>query len=70
MIISDHISQFMPNPLVGKNEDELGPRFPDMSEPYSASLRQKAKDIAASLSIPVHEGVYVGGYGPNLRNKK
>jgi purine-nucleoside phosphorylase len=69
MIISDHISQFMPNPLVGKNEDELGPRFPDMSEPYSVSLRQKAKDIAASLSIPVHEGVYVGVTGPTFETK-
>lgn len=69
MIISDHISQFMENPLIGKNEDEIGPRFPDMSEPYSSSLREKARHIAAGLGIPVHEGVYVGVTGPTFETK-
>ena len=46
MIIKDHISLFTPNPLIGKNFEEIGPRFPDMSEPYKRSLIQKAKAIA------------------------
>ena len=51
MIIKDHISFFTINPLLGKNEDELGPRFPDMSEPYSTDLIAKAKTIAEKLEI-------------------
>lgn len=69
MIIRDHISQFMPNPLVGKNEKELGPRFPDMSAPYSKKLIDQAKGIAARLNIPVHEGVYVGVTGPTFETR-
>ncbi|HRD42962.1 MAG TPA: purine-nucleoside phosphorylase, partial [Ferruginibacter sp.] len=64
MIIKDHISFFTPNPLVGKNVDELGPRFPDMSVPYSLSLIQKAKIIAAEAQIDIKEGVYVAVTGP------
>src|SRR5580698_9961035 len=60
MIINDHISFFTLNPLLGKNYTELGPRFPDMSEPYDKTLIKKAKDIAARMKIPVHEGVYAG----------
>jgi len=69
MIISDHISQFMENPLVGKNEDALGPRFPDMNEPYSFTLIAKAKEIASALDIHVHEGVYVGVTGPTFETR-
>lgn len=69
MIIHDHISFFVRNPLVGKNESELGPRFPDMSEPYDRALIQKAKAIAARLKIPVHEGVYAGVTGPTFETR-
>ncbi len=65
MIIRDHIN-LAPNPLVGKNENELGVRFPDMSEPYSKGLIEKAKQIAKLHNIKVQEGVYVGLTGPTL----
>ncbi|MEW6468228.1 MAG: purine-nucleoside phosphorylase [Bacteroidota bacterium] len=65
MIITDHIN-LMPNPLIGKNHDELGVRFPDMSEAYSKALIEKAKAIAKKNNIPVQEGVYVGLTGPTL----
>src|SRR5689334_2286709 len=55
MIIDDHINLF-PNPLIGKNIDELGPRFPDMSEPYDHALIAKAKEIAAKNNIAVRQG--------------
>jgi purine-nucleoside phosphorylase len=64
MIINDHIGIDMRNPLIGKNIDELGPRFPDMSEPYKRDLIEKAKAIAAELHIPVKEGVYFCVSGP------
>ena len=66
MIIKDHISLFTANPLIGKNFDELGPRFPDMSEPYKKSLIQKAKTIAAKNDIQLMEGVYVSVSGPTF----
>lgn len=66
MIITDHISQLTPNPLVGKNYKELGPRFPDMSEPYKKQLIQKVKKIAAEKNIAVKEGVYVAVTGPTF----
>lgn len=66
MIINDHISLFTPNPLIGKNFEELGPRFPDMSEPYKRSLIQKVKAIAAKNNIAVAEGVYVSVTGPTF----
>jgi purine-nucleoside phosphorylase len=69
MIIRDHISFFVVNPLLGKNEPELGPRFPDMSEPYDKSLIARAKDIAARLDIHVHEGVYAGVTGPTFETR-
>jgi len=69
MIIHDHISLFVVNPLLGKNESSLGPRFPDMSEPYSKVLITRAKEIAASLKIPVHEGVYAGVTGPTFETR-
>ncbi|MBQ6286040.1 MAG: purine-nucleoside phosphorylase [Bacteroidales bacterium] len=63
MIIRDHICQ-QPNPLIGPNMDEFGPRFPDMTRPYDLGLIAKAEEIAGSLGIKVHKGVYYGGTGP------
>lgn len=65
MIITDHIC-LLPNPLIGKNYDELGVRFPDMSEPYDRKLIRKAKQLARKHKIKVREGVYVGLSGPTL----
>ncbi len=69
MIINDQISLFAVNPLIGKNEAELGPRFPDMSEPYNKEVIRKAVDIAGRLNIPVHQGVYVGVTGPTFETR-
>lgn len=63
MIIKDHINH-IPNPLVGPNMAEFGPRFPDMTRPYDLELIKKAEKIAAELDINVHKGVYFGGTGP------
>ncbi len=63
MIIKDHICQ-QPNPLIGPNMDEFGPRFPDMTRPYDLKLIAKAEEIAAEMGIKVHKGVYYGGTGP------
>lgn len=64
MIITDHINLFPEHPLVGKNIDELGPRFPDMSEAYSKDLVIKAKKVALNKGIHLQEGIYVGVSGP------
>lgn len=64
MLISDHINLTGKNPLIGPNDDELGVRFPDMSEAYSKRLRAIAKDIAANQGFTLREGVYVGLLGP------
>ena len=69
MIIKDHISLFTINPLIGKNEEALGTRFPDMSEPYAFVFIEKAKAIAAANQIHLHEGVYVGVTGPTFETK-
>ncbi|UAY51360.1 purine-nucleoside phosphorylase [Ferruginibacter albus] len=69
MVINDHVSLFAVNPLLGKNYDELGPRFPDMSEPYSKELIKKAKVIAAAKNIDLKEGVYVGVTGPTFETR-
>ena len=69
MIINDHISFFTPNPLVGPNDPEMGPRFPDMSEPYNKDLIAKAKAIGAQLNIRLHEGVYTGVTGPTFETR-
>ena len=69
MIINDHISFFTPNPLIGKNEESLGTRFPDMTEPYSKELIAKAKSIAAEAGFNVHEGTYVAVTGPTFETK-
>ncbi len=65
MMISDHISSLVPSPLVGRNLDALGVRFPDMTEVYSRSLREVIKDAAKELSVEVFEGVYIQTSGPN-----
>ena len=69
MIITDHVSFFTPNPLLGPNEDELGPRFPDMSEPYDKDLINKAINIAQKENIGVKQGVYVGVTGPTFETR-
>ena len=66
MILRDHISLLPDNPLRGKNLDELGPRFPDMSDAYDAALINKALEIADNNNIKVHTGVYAAVPGPNL----
>ena len=65
MILEDHIC-LTPNPLIGENIDELGPRFPDMSKPYDKNLIKVAEDIAAKNNLPVKKGVYVALTGPTL----
>ncbi|MEP6513493.1 MAG: purine-nucleoside phosphorylase [Parafilimonas sp.] len=69
MIIKDHISFFTVNPLLGKNEDELGFRFPDMSEPYNKELIAKAKRIGEKLGYDLKEGVYTGVTGPTFETR-
>lgn len=63
MIIKDHINQ-LPNPLVGPNLDDFGPRFPDMTRPYDLKLIARAEEIGARMGIKLHKGVYYGGTGP------
>ena len=69
MVINDHINLQPQNPLIGRNEEELGPRFPDMSQPYQIDLVNKAMDIAVANNITCHKGVYVAVTGPNLETK-
>jgi purine-nucleoside phosphorylase len=69
MLMVDHINMLGDNPLIGKNEDELGPRFPDMSEPYNLELIELAENIALENKIKVQKGVYVAVPGPNLETK-
>ena len=69
MIIKDHISLMTVNPLLGANETQLGPRFPDMSEPYAKELINKARAIAKELNIKVERGVYVGVTGPTFETR-
>ena len=69
MIITDHISQLTPNPLIGRNQNELGTRFPDMSEPYKRRLINKVRAIAAEKNIRIREGVYVAVTGPTFETK-
>lgn len=66
MIITDHINLFPEHPLRGKNYEDLGPRFPEMSEAYSARLIAETKRVAANHNIHVVEGVYVGTQGPTF----
>ena len=69
VLIEDHINFMGANPLVGPNDDRLGPRFPDMAEPYSKRLLQLAEKAAKEKKIPVGRGVYVAVLGPNLETR-
>ncbi len=64
MVIRDHIN-LLPNPLIGKNLDEFGPRFPDMTRPYDPKLIRAAEEVAAELGIALKKGVYLAGTGPS-----
>jgi purine-nucleoside phosphorylase len=65
MVIEDHINYMGTNPLLGPNEDELGPRFFDMTEPYDARLREIAEAACWKAGVPVRKGVYIGFTGPS-----
>jgi purine-nucleoside phosphorylase len=69
VLLSDHINLLGDNPLVGPNDERLGPRFPDMSAPYDPELRAQARMIALELGIVLREGVYVAVPGPNLETR-
>jgi purine-nucleoside phosphorylase len=69
MIIDDHINLLPGNPLIGKNQDDLGPRFPDMSEPYSQKLIKLMEEAARELNIKVQKGVYLAVSGPTLETR-
>ena len=69
MLITDHINLIGDNPLVGTNDDALGPRFPDMSEAYDAALGALARRVAATAKLTLREGVYVAVAGPNLETR-
>ncbi|OAQ38261.1 purine-nucleoside phosphorylase [Pedobacter psychrophilus] len=69
MVIEDHINLQPDNPLIGRNFEELGPRFPDMSQPYHKGMMEKALKIAQEKNINCHKGVYVSVTGPNLETK-
>ncbi|MDR2642049.1 MAG: purine-nucleoside phosphorylase [Planctomycetaceae bacterium] len=69
VIIEDHINLLGINPLVGINDDRLGPRFPDMCEPYNKTMINWALEIARKENFTAHKGVYVGVLGPNLETR-
>ncbi|MDX1586737.1 MAG: purine-nucleoside phosphorylase [Balneolaceae bacterium] len=69
MLINDHINMLGDNPLIGPNDDELGPRFPDMSEPYTERLLEIAENVALEKGIKMHQGVYLALSGPTLETK-
>ena len=66
VVTTDHINLMADNPLIGQNDDTLGPRFPDMSEPYARRLIELAESAALGLEIPLQRAVFVGVAGPNL----
>jgi purine-nucleoside phosphorylase len=69
MVIEDHINLMGDNPLIGINDDRLGPRFPDMSQPYDLELVQRALQVARREDIVAHQGVFVAVSGPNLETR-
>jgi purine-nucleoside phosphorylase len=69
MLIEDHISFLPDNPLRGRNDDKMGPRFPDMSRPYSPFLNGKLEAIATREKIAIHKGIYAAVAGPNLETR-
>ena len=69
MVIEDHVNLMNGNPLIGVNDDSLGPRFPDMNEPYDRALVNAALEIARRENFVAHKGVYVAVIGPNLETR-
>lgn len=69
VLIADHINLLGDNPLIGRNWDDLGPRFPDMSQVYDDGLQATARQVALDLGITLHRGVYVAVPGPNLETR-
>jgi purine-nucleoside phosphorylase len=69
VLLSDHINLLGDNPLIGPNDERLGPRFPDMSAPYDPALRALTREVAQELGITLREGVYVAVPGPNLETR-
>jgi len=69
MLLDDHINLLPGNPLIGKNYDNLGPRFPDMSQPYDGKLNQLMEAVANDLEITLHKGVYLVQSGPTLETR-
>ncbi len=69
VLVDDHINLQYSNPLSGKNSDELGPRFPDMSEPYDRQLQSRLQQKAIELGISLQRGVYAAVHGPNLETR-
>jgi purine-nucleoside phosphorylase len=69
VVIEDHINLMGVNPLIGPNDDRLGPRFPDLIEPYDQALQRMALRVALEHKIVAHRGVYVGVVGPNLETR-
>jgi len=69
VLIADHINLLGDNPLIGRNDERLGPRFPDMSDPYDSGLRAKVRALAVEQGITLREGVYVSVPGPCLETR-
>jgi len=69
MLVTDHINFMFTNPLVGPNDDSVGPRFPDMSRPYDTELQQMARRAAAEIGITLHEGVLIAFLGPSYETR-
>jgi len=69
MLITDHVNLLGDSPLIGPNDDRLGPRFPDMSAPYDSALAAVARHVASDAGITLREGVYVAVAGPNLETR-
>ena len=69
VLIEDHINLLGDNPLIGPNDERLGPRFPDMSQPYSRELLKLAEQVALEEKLPLKKGVYVAVAGPNLETR-
>ena len=69
LVVTDHINLMGDNPLIGPNDDDLGPRFPDMSEPYDRRLIEIAEQVALEERIPLRQGVFVAVAGPNLETR-
>ena len=69
MLINDHINMLGDNPLIGPNDDELGPRFPDMSDAYSSELLQIAEQVALDKGIKMHQGIYLALSGPTYETR-